>query len=164
MNRESYNNLRKNQTSIKRGFEKLKSYAVGKDGKGGMARVVMTNIARDGLRALLYEHDLHESNMAHPSEKNTLAYALSHDGVIIESGYHNGGEGDMPGDALSEAIAIASRGKGWMAVVLSELNFGFYNVALEEDLLNAARGDIESAWSNMFGSDYLVPGAVEKPS
>jgi hypothetical protein len=158
MNRTAYNNQRKNKSAFKRGFESLRKYA------DGMSEVVMRNMARDGLNALLYEHDTHESNMHHATEKNTLAYALAHNGVLVESGYHNGGEDDLPGDALENAIKLACEQSGWCAVILSDLNGGWYNVALEEDLLNAARGDIQDNWGGFFGNEYLTPGAVPKPS
>ena len=147
----------RNRNAIRRGFKNYGTYAA------GVEKVVMVNMARAGLHALLEEHERTDSLMHHSTERNTLAYALSHDGTIVESGYHNGGGDDLPGDALEVATQIASEHSGWCAVILSDLKFGFYNVALEEDLLNAARGDIENAWSGMFESSFLIPGAITKP-
>ena len=148
----------RNRNAIKRGFTNLESYGE------KMSEVVMQNMARDGLRALLYEHDLHDSFLNHPAEKNTVAYALAHNGSIIESGYHNGGEDDVPGNALQQAEALARTRNGFCAVILSDM-MGWYNFALEEDLLNAARGDIQDNYaSNLFGTrEYFVPGAIPKP-
>ena len=150
----------RNANAIKRGFKNFGSYAA------HMEDVVMRNMARDGLFALLREHNLHDEFLNHPQEKDTLAYALAHDGMIIESGYHNGKEDDLPGDALNQARQVASAHKGWCAVILSDMQYGWYSVVLEEDLLNAARGDIEDNYSrSLFGnSEYFIPGAIPKPS
>lgn len=148
----------RNRNAIKRGFTNLKSYGE------KMSEVVMRNMARDGLHSLLNEHDIHEAYLNHTCEDNTLAYALAHNGAIIESGYHNGGDDELPGDAKAQAEEIARSHNGYCAVILSDM-MGWYKITLEEDLLNAARGDIQDHYgSNLFGkSEYLVPGAIPKP-
>lgn len=148
----------RNRNAIKRGFEWLGKY------EAGICDVYMRNIARDMLTQLLRFHDENDE-LHHKEEKNTLAYALAHDGAVVESGFHNGSEDDLPGRALEIATGILSGTHGWVAVVVSELE-GWYNIADEEDMLHSTASEIQQkSLSSLFGSsEYLTIGAIPKPS
>lgn len=147
----------RNKSAIARGFRKLQKDAENTCG------VFMRNVARDMLMQLLRFHDEHE-RLHHVDEKNTLAYALAHNGTIIENGYHHGGEDDLPGQAMEIAQSIVSGAKGWVAVVVSEMQ-GWYNYADEEDMLHSTASEIQKkSLSSLFGaSEYLTVGAIPKP-
>jgi len=118
----------KNESTIKRAFARLQ------ERKDTIIREGMINLAKAGLEYLVAVHNMHEMFMAHTTETDTLAYAVAHDGLIVASGCHNGGDDDLPGSATDAAISILSGTSGWVAVILSEME-GYYRVDYEQDFL-----------------------------
>ncbi len=148
----------RNKNAIERGFKSLKTQA------DSTENVVMRNIARDLLHQLLRFHDEYDA-VNHQVEENTLAYALAHNGTIVESGFHRGGDkDDLPGDALEQATDVATSNHGWVAVILSDM-MGFYDFPKEEDMLHDTASEIDNRWgTGLHGSSkYLTPGAIQKP-
>ena len=82
--------------------------------------------------------------------ENTLAYAIAHDGVVVESGRHNGiGSDDMPGEAQSKAASLLSGTTGWTAVILSEME-GWYRVDWEMNFLHSSADEIRNKFHTYF--------------
>ena len=151
----------RNQNAIKRGFSHLATYA------NNTVRVVATNMAHDGLASLIEVHRLmiggHDGHHFHLIEENTLGYAVAHDGVVVETGYHHGsGNEPLPGEAVEMAKIITEGTIGWRVVIISDLLWAHYD-GHEEDMLNTARGVLSDKW-NGINSIYLIPGAIPKPN
>lgn len=158
----------RNRNAIKRGFERLKKTA------DFTCRNVVVNMGRDGLIQLVDAHRLlidgHDGHHLHLIEENTLGYAVAHDGMIIESGYHNGsGIEPLPGEAMEMARTFLQGLHGWRAVILSDMKWGHYD-GHEEDMLNYAREVLRDKWDGgVFGSGkvetvYIIPNSIDKPS
>lgn len=153
----------RNQNAIKRGFNKLLNY------EQKMSEAVMRNIVRDGLNKLIDAHEIsvqlfgHSHNW-HLDETNTLGYALAHDGKIIESGYHDGG--GWRGGALGMAQDIVRQQKGWVAVILADMQMGHYHfitIPHEEDMIHYAAEAIRDEFFAGLDSVYIIPGSIPKP-
>ena len=154
------NYRKRNQTAIKRGFKSLQSYAE------GMSDIVMRNIARDGLNKLIEMHEISAQYLDHNlywhlDESNTMGYALAHDGIIVESGFHEGG--GSRGAALSMAQDAVRGKKGWVAVVLSDMQQMHYIFSAEEDALREVVTAIRDEFAAGANSVYVTPGAIPKP-
>lgn len=154
----------RNRNAIKRGFSRLSTYAK------NTCEAVMVNVARDGLARLIQAHEIsdqlfgHEHNW-HLDETNTLGYALAHDGVIVESGYHDGG--GWRGGALNMAKDAVSGTKGWVAVILADMQFGHYHYITtphEEDMIHWVAEAVRDDWYGGINSVYIIPGSIPKPS
>ena len=109
----------------------------------------MKRLAQAGLEFLIRAHDEHDLFMNHPNEDNTMAWAVGHNGSVVASGSHNGGEDDLPGSALQAAESIISNTSGWVAIILSDME-GWYSVGLEEDFLFTASFDIADTFHTYF--------------
>ena len=118
----------KNAATIRRAFERFKA------SKDDIIRDGMIRLAKAGLEYLVFVHNAHSMFMEHTNETDTLAWAVSHDGLVIASGCHEGGDDDMPGTAQITASNILSGTTGWVAIILSEME-GYYRVDYEEDFL-----------------------------
>lgn len=127
------NSLKQNSLAIKRGLQRF--------------RISKDEIIMKGMYALLdaaldYLQDahavLHEgAAWRHPNESNTLGWALVHNGAIIEAVSQSKGPITPHGDALASLERIASHvGEGWVGIVCSDMQNGWYRVDWEEDFLN----------------------------
>lgn len=109
----------------------------------------MVRLAQAGMAFLVEAHDYFRDGLHHPEEDDTMGYAVSHDGVIIESGSFHGGGDDLPGDAMNKARRILSGTNGWRAVILSEME-GWYRVDWEMDFLHASADEVKSNFHKFF--------------
>lgn len=134
-----------NTAAIKRGFEWLRKYS------DEVIRNGMINIARAGLLFLVDAHEMFNigEDHSHLSEDNTLAWAVAHDGSIVESGDLQGGGSDMPGNARTEAEGIISQTTGWVAVIYSDMK-GWYRADWEEEYLNYSREMVAADFHSIF--------------
>lgn len=152
----------RNSNKIKKGFERLSERA------NSISEVIMRNAARDGLNKLIEAHEMALQLVGgnrefHLVENNTLAYALAHNGAIVESGYHNGG-GERGGALGMAKEAVSNSAEGWKAAIVSDIQMGHYYLDDEEDLIHIAA---ESVRDELYGgpnSEYITPGAIPKPS
>ena len=117
-----------NKATIERAFARLQ------ERKDAIIREGMIRLAKAGLEYLVEVHNMHEMFMQHVTENDTMAYAVSHNGQIIASGYHNGGEDGFPGSADTIATSLLTGTSGWVAIILSEME-GYYRVDYEQDFL-----------------------------
>jgi len=132
-----------NKRTITRAFRRL-STSEETVVKEGMCRV-----ARAGMDFLLEAHTQGHYDLHHPEEKDTLAYVVAHDGRIIKAEGHDGGDSDLPGDALSKAKAIVSGSNGWVAIILSEME-GWYRVDWEMNFLRYSADHIRDHFADYF--------------
>ena len=109
----------------------------------------MVKLAEAGMAFLVQAHDSFRDGLHHPEEDDTMAYAVSHDGVIIGSGSFNGGGDDIPGDALGKARRILDGTTGWRAVILSEME-GWYRVDWEMDFLHVSAEEVKENFHKFF--------------
>ena len=153
----------RNSTTIKRAFANFKAR------EEALCEVMMRNAARDGLNKLIEAHELsvqlfgHEHSM-HLDETNTLGYALAHDGTIVESGCHEGG--GFRGGALGMAQDLVRGKKGWVAVILADMQFGHYHfneIPHEEDMLYWTAEAVRDEFYGGLNSVYVIPGSIPKP-
>ena len=107
------------------------------------------NLALAGMSFLVEAHDSHREGMLHTEEDNTLAYAVAHDGTIIESGSFKGNGDDMPGDAMNKAKSLLSGTSGWVAIILSEME-GWYRVDWEQDFLHYSAEQVRQNFRKFF--------------
>ena len=109
----------------------------------------MIRLAQAGMSFLVEAHDNFRDGLHHPEEDDTMAYAVSHDGVIVESGSFRGGGDDMPGDAMNKARRLLAGTSGWRAVILSEME-GWYRVDWEMDFLHVSADEVRSNFHRFF--------------
>ena len=86
-------NQRKNASTIDYAFKRFKVNAEATILDG------MEKLAHAALDYLIDAHNNHAMFMAHTTQTDTMAWALAHNGQVRRSGYHNGGDGDLPGSA-----------------------------------------------------------------
>jgi hypothetical protein len=135
----------KNKATIKRAFSRFRSISEDAIRNG------MVNIARTGLLFLVDAHEMFNIQELHNhlNEDNTLAWAVAHNGSIIESGDLLGGGSDMPGNAELEARNLLGGTTGWVAVIYSDMK-GWYRADWEEEYLNYSRDMIASDFYSIF--------------
>ena len=109
----------------------------------------MIRLAQAGLAFLVEAHEQFQPGLYHPEEDDTLAYAVAEDGVIVESGSYNGEGGDIPGDARNKAVKLLSGTRGWVAVILSEME-GWYRVDWEMDFLQLSADEVRANFHKFF--------------
>lgn len=133
-----------NRNTITKSFQRLRK------SEDAISREGMVRVVKAGMDSLLEAHYNHPIAHEHPEEENTLAYAIAHDGVIVESGRHNGiGSDDMPGEAQSKAASLLSGTTGWTAVILSEME-GWYRVDWEWNFLRSSADEIRNKFHTYF--------------
>lgn len=132
-----------NITKINRGFTVLAD---------AMSRIISEGMERVGERSLdflLRGHEVKHDGVAwrHPSESDTLGYAVIHDGEIVRAVSHEGGDIQPWGDIMQVLHQVASEyPKGWVTIVASDMANDWYRVDWEIDFLNyAADGVILNA-------------------
>ena len=128
-----------NSATIRKAFNRFV------ENKDKIIETGLVQLAKSALDFLVSDHDY---GMAHTLEDNTLAYAVAHDGWIIASGYHEGGDGIM-GRAREMAEDLASEVEGWCAIILSEME-GYYRVDYENDMLNDTIIDTRDKFNTYF--------------
>lgn len=109
----------------------------------------MTRVAQAGLEYLLQAHNEHSPWMAHPFENDTLAGVVAHNGEVVASFTHNGGEGDLPGSASDEAERMLRDTSGWVAVILSDMK-GWYRVDYEIGFLAVSADEVKANFNRFF--------------
>lgn len=109
----------------------------------------MIRLAKAGLAYLVEMHNMHELFMSHTTEKDTMAWAVGYNGLVIASGFYDGGDDDMPGTADATAASIIEGTTGWVAVILSEME-GYYRVDYEEDFLTDTSFNTASEFQTYF--------------
>ena len=109
----------------------------------------MERLANAALDYLVEAHNAHAMFMSHVTETDTMAWALARDGRIRRSGFHNGGEQDLPGSAMEKAMAIASQTHGWAVVILSDME-GWYREDYEMDFMVDAQFGIAENFHTFF--------------
>ena len=110
----------------------------------------VVRLAKAGLDFLLEAHENYPKPLLHPGETDTLGYAVAHNGVIVNSAAHVGGDtGDMPGSAKEEAERLLAGTVGWVIMVLSDME-NWYRWDLEMDFLQYSADEIRSNFYNYF--------------
>lgn len=134
-----------NRMAIKRGFSKFRK------GAEEVIRGGMINIAEAGMLFLVDAHEMFNISDEHNhiNEDDTLAWAVSHDGIIVASGNYMGGGDDLPGSARQEAINLLHGTTGWVAIIYSDMQ-GWYRADWEEDYLNYSRENISASFNDIF--------------
>ena len=132
-----------NSAAIRRGFKWLKGY------KESVCLDGITRIAKAGMDYLLEAHEEHEHGMMHTMERNTIAYAIGHNGSVIESGYHDGGDGDRSGRAREMAERHISGTRGYVAVILSDME-SWYRLDYEMDFFYYTVDHIKAHFDEFF--------------
>lgn len=107
-------------------------------------------IGKAGLDFLLEAHENFQEQLLHPEETDTLGYAVAYNGGIVDSAAHIGGDtGDLPGSAKEEAERLLSGTKGWMIIVLSDMD-NWYRWDWEEDFLMYSSDEIKANFNKYF--------------
>ena len=132
-----------NRAVINRAFDRFKKT------KDDIVLQGMVEVAKAGLEYLIEQHESFEPGMIHTQETNTMAYAVGHNGDLIQSGMHNGGDYDMPGSALEKAESLLSGTTGWVAFILSDME-GWYRVDYEMMFLYESREEIKARFKEFF--------------
>lgn len=132
-----------NSKVIQRAFTRFKESAEGIISKGIIA------LAQAGLAYLVEAHDNHRDGMSHTEEDNTIGYAVSYNGTVIESGSFKGGEADLPGDAEEEAKRLLAGSQGWVAIILSDME-GWYRADWEMDFLQYSADQVRANFHKFF--------------
>lgn len=109
----------------------------------------MTRVAQAGLEYLLGAHDDHSPWMNHPIENDTLASVVAHNGEVVASFPHDGGEGDLPGNASDEAKRILRGTSGWVAIIHSDMK-GWYRVDYELAFLAISADEVKANFNRFF--------------
>ena len=133
----------RNQKVIQKSLTRLRT-SEQKTAENAMRKIVMV-----GLEYLIDAHNMHDMFMSHTQENDTLGYALAHDGMIVMSGQHNGGNEDLPGNAKEKAINLLSGTQGWVAVILSDMQ-GWYRVDYETDFLLYSAEQVRQDFNRFF--------------
>ena len=111
----------------------------------------MYGLLNAGLHYLNEAHGLIHSGMYHVGEKDTLGWALVHDGQILEVVAHDGRKWTPYGDALHRLEDIARQfNKGWVGIVLSDMANNWYRVDYEYDYLAYSVDRIEEHFHDFF--------------
>ena len=134
--------LQRNNATIQKAFARLAN------SEETIVRNGIVALAEAGLAYLIESHDSF-GDMHHTHETNTLAYAVAHDGVVFKGEYLNGGEADMPGNALQTATQMLSGTKGWCAIILSDME-GWYRVDWEMHFLHYSIAQIKQNFHSFF--------------
>lgn len=134
--------LQRNNATIQKAFARLAK------SEETIVRNGIVALAEAGLAYLIESHDSF-GDMRHTNETDTLAYAVAHDGVVFKGEYLNGGDADMPGDALQTATKILSGTKGWCAIILSDMK-GWYRVDWEMHFLHYSIAQIKQNFHSFF--------------
>ena len=132
-----------NNATIKRAFTRLQST----EQKTCSAGIKL--LAKAGLDYLVDAHNAQKADLHHVGETDTLAYAVAHDGVIVATGFHNGGDADLPGSAVQKASDLLAGTEGWVAVILSDME-GWYRVDWEMNFLYRSVEDIKRNFHSFF--------------
>lgn len=99
-----------------------------------------------GLEALL---EAHSSRMSHATEeRETLGWAIFHDGVEIASGAQD--RGDIEGSVLLQLEFLGSSTKGWVGFLMSDMEYDWYRVDYEESFLIYAKDKIKANFDTFF--------------
>lgn len=109
----------------------------------------MIEVAKAGLQFLVEAHNEHEPNMMHVERNNSMAYAISHNGVLVATESYNGGDYDFPGRAMAMASTLAEKKKGWAAYILSEMD-SWYRYDYEVGFLLASAKDVKTSFHKYF--------------
>lgn len=134
----------KNRSVISKAFSEFEKF------EEKYIREGMVRLAKAGLDYLVEVHKAHAMFMYHPDEDNTMAYAVAHNGSIIASDAHNGGDSDdMPGTAQATAERLLSDTSGWVVLILSEME-GYYRFDLEEDFFFDVSFNAQSEFYSYF--------------
>lgn len=105
-----------------------------------------------GLEAVLEAHDapIVGGNIFHHnlSEKDTLGWAVYHDGSKIGSGTQD--RGSVKGSVQEMMDGLFGGTKGWIGVIMSEMTFDWYRVDYEVAFLNYSADQIKQNFHNIF--------------
>ena len=134
--------LQQNSSTIDKAFARLRK------SEEAIIREGMIRLAEAGLQYLIESHDSF-GNMHHTNETDTLAYAVAHDGAIVRGEYLNAWGDDMPGNALQTATRLLSATKGWVAIILSDME-GWYRVDWEMHFLHYSEAQIKQNFHSFF--------------
>ncbi len=121
-----------NTKAIYRGFAKLAR------AKDGIIENGLYSLMESALDFLLEAHDvLHDGRAQnHPSENDTLGYAIIHNGRIVETVAQSRGVWTPRGDVLTRLQKLASSvTASWAGIVCSDMANHWYRVDWEEDFL-----------------------------
>ena len=133
-----------NRFRIWRGFNKLKKCERSACLEGIRA------IAKAGLEYLAEAHERHKAGMLHTLEYNTMAYAIGHNGKVLESGFYKGENLELFGSADEKAVKLISGTEGYVAVIYSDMLFKWYRLDYEIDFLLYSIDHIKANFDKFF--------------
>lgn len=132
-----------NRQVIKNAFKRLRQSEYDTVKAGAIA------VAEAGLQYVIDAHEGSPYMMHHLEEKDTMAYAVAYDGVIVAAKSHEGGDSDLPGSAMGTAKSIVSQSHGWVIIVLSDMA-GWYRADWEVNFLNYSADEIRANFHKFF--------------
>ena len=109
----------------------------------------MYGLLNAGLEYLHEAHGLIHPGEYHEHEKDTLGWALVHDGQILEVVSQDKGKWTPYGDALHRLEDLASQTNGWVGIVLSDMANSWYRVDWEYDYLAYSADHIREHFQNI---------------
>lgn len=116
--------------------------------KDSSIKAGLIEMAKAGLEYLAEAHDFH-GVMMHTHEENTMCYVVAHNGTVIVAEPFEGGDYDLPGNAVNEATAIISGTNGWVAMIYSNME-GWYRTDYEIEFMEYSRDEIVDNFHNYF--------------
>ncbi len=106
---------------------------------------VMHEVLAVALEALLTAHDNHPIAHRHPEEDDTLAWALIHNGKVVEAVAHSGGRMTAASALRTLRRVMAENpSKGWYGVVCSDVTNNWYRIDWEMSFLNASMNAVKA--------------------
>ena len=138
--------LRTNESTIETAFARFVAQ------KDAYIAEKFAELMRFGLEALLEAHDMPivGKNIFHHNqlEKETLGWAIYHNGVEVAAGSQN--RGSLEGSVQFRIEDMLSGTKEWVGVIMSEMSFDWYRVDYEMDFLLYSRDEIRENFSKIF--------------
>lgn len=134
----------KNRSVIERAFARLRQR------EDDVIRNGMYGLLTAGMDYLHEAHGLIHEGERHVGEKDTLGWALVHDGQILEVVSHSGRRVTPYGDALHRLEDLAGQTDGWVGIVLSDMANNWYRVDWEYDYLAYSADHIREHFHDYF--------------
>lgn len=107
----------------------------------------MKEVGKAALAALV---EIHKAIDTHVNESNTMAYAVAHDGRIIQAECFEDSNGFETGNAIQEASVLAAKTSGWVVLVYSEMENQWYSWDKEISYQEYTRDRIAADFTRYF--------------
>jgi hypothetical protein len=133
-----------NKRVIEKAFRRLQT------SQATNAREGMIRVAKEGMQYLLDIHSSEPDAWRHPSEDNTIAYAVAYNGAIVAAEHHNGDPNlRIKSSAMEEAMRLLSGTTGWVAIILSDME-EWYRADWEESFIRYSADRIRADFQRIF--------------